>query len=360
VGYVLVGIPLACLGAGAWSLVAAYMTQGVTAYGLMYLTVRHPLRPSLGLPPRAMSSFGLKVILTNCANWGHVNLDNIAASNRQGLFALGLYGRVYSFALTPCGVLVNSLQSVLLASTAKAQERREAVGEMALVAISVILAVVGPAYATFALIPGTVITGIYGSKWVQAIPLATPLAIAVIFYACMCMLGPILTGLGRPERELWPQVITSAIAALAFFAAAKFSLLALAWAVCGINLLRLLALLISAFSILRVSWVRIAGTFLRGLLFSGGFGSFIWLLDRTLHAAIARPEARLAAIFVCSLAALLSLLWYQTRWLMGMRTIEFFYRYSSALPPWMKAHLQSQCGMQDLSLPAEQVATAEE
>lgn len=362
VGYLLVGIPLAFLGAGAWSLVAAYMTQGVTAYSLMYLAVRHPLKPSPGLPPRSMSSFGVKVILTNYANWGHMNLDNIAASNRQGLFALGLYGRVYSFALTPCGAIVNSLQSVLLSSTAKAQERTEAVGEMALVAISVILALVGPAYATFALIPGTVITGIYGSKWVQAVPLATPLAIGVLFYACMCMLGPILTGLGRPERELWPQVITSGIAALAFFAAAKFSLPALAWTVCGVNLLRLLAMLVSAFSILPVSWLKVCGTFARGLLFSGSFGGFIWLLDHSLHRAIARPEARLAAIFLCSVAALTALLWYQTRWLVGATTIEFLQRYSSALPPWMKTHLQSIHGGDKLSSMTgdQQVAIAEE
>jgi PST family polysaccharide transporter len=341
VGYLLVGIPLACRGAGVWSLVAAYMTQGCTSYGLMYLAVRHPLTPSLGLPPSSMSSFGRKVILTNLANWGHVNLDNIAVSNRQGSFALGLYGRVCSFAFTPCGVIVGSLQSVLLSSTAKAQNRKEAVGEMALVAIAVILAIVGPAYATFAMIPGTVIKGIYGAKWIPAIPLATPLAIGVLLYACMCMLGPILTGLGRPERELWPQVITCGIAAIGFFVAAKFSLIALAWTMCGANLLRLVVLLISAFSVLEMSWLKVGGAFLRGLLFSGSFGASMWLLDRILQLALTSPEARLTVILCCSAGSLTLLLWYQTRRLVGAQTIEFFHRYSSALPPWIQAHLES-------------------
>jgi PST family polysaccharide transporter len=341
VGYLLIGIPLAYCGCGVWSLVAAYMTQGVTLYGLMYLSVRHPLTPSFGLPPRAISSFGRKAIFANFAGWGHVNLDNLAASNRQGSFALGLYGRVCSFAFTPCGVVVNSLQSVLLSSSAKAQERQKVVGEMALVAIAVILAIIGPAYATFAMIPGTVITGIYGSKWILAIPLATPLAIAVVFYSCMCMMGPVLSGLGKPEREMWPQIITCAIAAVAYFIAAKFSLLALAWTVCACNALRLLLLLISTFSLLCVSWLKIAATFLRGLLFSGAFGASMWLLDHNLQVVLPKPEVRLLLVFVFSVAALGALLWYCTTWLLGARTIAFFHRYSSTLPAFLRQHLNA-------------------
>ena len=201
-GYLLLGIPLAYLGAGVWSLVAAYITQVCVTFGLMYLAVRHPLAPSMGLPTRSMSTFGGNVILTNLVNWGHVNLDNIAVSNNLGSFALGLYSRVYSFSFTPSGAIIGSLQPVLLSSTAKAQERIEEVGQMALMAVAVVFAILGPAYATFALIPETVIVGIYGPKWIQAVPLVAPLAIGVLCYSCMCMLGPVLTGLGRPEREL--------------------------------------------------------------------------------------------------------------------------------------------------------------
>lgn len=341
VGYLLLGIPLAYLGCGVWSLVVAYMMQGCTTYGLMYLSTRHSLTPSFGLPPRAISSFGRKAIFTNLACWAHVNLDNLAVSNRLGTLALGLYGRVCSFAFTPSGVVVNSLQSVLLSSSAKAQERPKLVGEMALVAVAVILAVIGPAFATFALIPGTVITGIYGSKWIQAVPLATPLAIGVLLYSCMCMLGPVMSGLGKPEREMWPQIITAGIAAMAYFTAAKYSLLALAWTVCASNGLRLLMLVISTFTLLQVSWLKIGATFLRGLLFSAAFGASIWLLDHEVQIVVPRPEARLAIVFVFSVAALAALLWYRTRWLVGARTIAFFHHYSSALPAFLRQHLDS-------------------
>jgi len=359
-GYLLLGIPLAYWGAGVWSLVVAYMVQVCTTFGLMYLAVRHPLAPSFGPPSRSMSSFGGKVILTNLANWGHVNLDNIAVSNRQGPFALGLYGRVCSFAFTPSGVIIGSLQSVLLSSTAKAQERREVVKEMALMAIAVILATLGPAYATFAFIPDTVITGIYGSKWIQAVPLATPLAIGVLLYSCMCMLGPIMTGLGRPGRQLLPQAISCAIAASAYFIAAKYSLIALAWTVCGANLLRLLLLAISAFSILHMSWIKIGATFLRGLLFSGAFGACMWLLDRNIRVVIVSPEARLAVIFAFSVAALTLLLWYKAHWLVGASTITILRRYASAFPAWIGAHLQSISGGADISLLTEAARVAPE
>jgi PST family polysaccharide transporter len=361
-GYLLLGIPLAYGGAGVWSLVVAFMTQVCTTFGLMYFAVRHPIAPSMGLPSRSMSSFGGKVILTNLVNWGHVNLDNIAVSNRQGSFALGLYGRICSFAFTPSGVIVGSLQSVLLSSAAKAQERREAVGEMLLLAIAVILALLGPAYATFVLIPETVITGIYGSKWIQAVPLAAPLAIGVLFYSCMCMLGPVLTGLGRPERELWPQAITCGVAAIAYFIAARFSLIALAWTVCGVNFLRFLLLAITAFSILRMSWMKVGAMFIRGLVFSGAFGTCMWLLDRNIRVVIASPAVRLAVIFTFSVVALMLLLWYKARWLIGISTIAILRRYTSVFPAWIGAHLQSISGGANIALltEAEQVAPERE
>jgi O-antigen/teichoic acid export membrane protein len=358
VGYLLLGIPLALRGAGVWSLVAAYLTQVSLSYALMYYAVRHPLAPCFRLPPAALFSFGRKVILTNLANWCHVNLDNVAASQGQGPGALGLYGRIYSFAFMPSNAVVTSLQSVLLSSTAKVHERRETVGEMTLAALAVILAIVGPAYATFALIPRTIITGIYGPKWIAGIPLATPLAISILVYACMSMLGPVLSGLGKPERELWPQAATATVAAATFFTAARHSLLALAWSVCAVNILRLLALLFSAFSLLSISWMRVCATFARGAVFSLLFGASVWLLDRGFTYGIARPEARLALIFPTSIALLLGALWLQPRAILGPGATDFLLRYSSALPSLLRNRLQAMDG--SVAAAGKQVAAARE
>ena len=68
--------------------------------------------------------------------------------------------------------------------------------DLTLAVIAVVFGVLGAAYATFAMIPDTTIMGLYGDKWIGAIPLMIPFAIAMPFYGAHCLLGPILCGLG--------------------------------------------------------------------------------------------------------------------------------------------------------------------
>ena len=111
-GYLLIGIPLATYGAGDWSLVLAYLAQSLLNSALLYWAARHSLVPLFALPDRSITTFGGTIIANNVVNWGHSNLDNIAASS-LGPAALGLYGRGCNFAYQPVNTVVNALQSVL-------------------------------------------------------------------------------------------------------------------------------------------------------------------------------------------------------------------------------------------------------
>ena len=117
-GYLVVGVPLAIHGAGVWSLVLAYISQCIVNSLVLNLASRHPMAPLFAFPDRSMTLFGGTIIANNVVNWGHANLDNMAAS-RLGPLALGLYGRGCNFAYQPASAVVNGLQSVLFSSTAK-------------------------------------------------------------------------------------------------------------------------------------------------------------------------------------------------------------------------------------------------
>jgi PST family polysaccharide transporter len=337
VGYVVLGIPLALLGAGVWSLVTACLAQCLLNSILLYAAVRHSLTPSFDLPDRFTSRFGGTIIANNIVNWGHSNLDNLAAA-QLGPIGLGLYGRACNFAYQPANAVVTGLQSVLISSAAKLQGRKRLMRDLTLCILAIIFGVLGSAYAAFALTSETTIVGLFGDKWIGVVPLIVPLAIAMPFYAAHCILGPILCGLGRPELEFWPQAISCGVAAIAFFAAARFSLATIAWALLGVMLFRFGMIAAFAFRLLQLSWVKVLQVVGKRIGFSVAFGGLAWSLDRTLgvpfHFA-AGP--RLVAILVYCTTVLGLSIWSAGDFVFGSDAIRFLLNYASHLPaPYVK------------------------
>jgi PST family polysaccharide transporter len=345
-GYLIVGIPLALHGAGVWSLVLAYLSQCLLNSLLLHTAARPSLRPLFALPDREITTFGGTIIANNVVNWGHANLDNIAAS-RLGPIALGLYGRGCNFAYQPVNTVVNGLQSVLLSSTAKVREKKELMREVTLAVIAIVFGVLGAAYATLAAIPDTTVIGLYGDKWAGVIPLMIPFAIAMPFFGAHGLLGPILCGLGRPELEFWPQALSCVVAAVAFFTAVRFSLVALAWALLFVILVRFGLVAAFTFRLLGISWLEALSLVARRVAFSAVFGFAAWSMDRLLRVFDCGPAMRLSILVLFCLSLLVSAMWYAGNILFGRQAIRFLLKYAAHLPAPYARQLRSQAGMGD-------------
>lgn len=331
VGYMFVGLPLAMKGFGVWSLVAAYLVQALVNSLLLYAAVRHTLLPSFHPPDRSILSFGGAVVGSNLVNWGHSNFDNLASS-RLGPLSLGLYGRACNLAYQPVTAAAATLQSVLLSASAKVRERPELLRRVVLSMLAIVFGVIGPAYLTLACIPDTVILGLYGTKWAASVPLMVPLALAMPFWGGMSLLGPVLSGLGKPQLEFWPQAFTSSIAAGAFFAASHYSLLAIAWSLFCISLLRLLAVATFLFRELSISWQTACSVIAKRLLLSALFGFVIAVMDRALRHTPLFTGARLAVDAVVATALLSALIWTAAHLIFGRLAVGFLLDYASHMP----------------------------
>ena len=80
------------------------------------------VRHSLGLvfrDPGEISRFGINILGANIANWIISNYDNTSIGWAYGTTNLGLYGRAWTLAMTPVGIVVSSAQSVLFFSLFK-------------------------------------------------------------------------------------------------------------------------------------------------------------------------------------------------------------------------------------------------
>jgi PST family polysaccharide transporter len=242
IAYLGIGVPMALLGYGVWSLVVAQLAQSGLNSLMLYLKVRHSLVPRIASDSTGLLSFGVKVLAANLCNWGILNLDNAFVGKFSGVFDLGLYSRAFSLAQTPAETVSTSLQQVLLPSASQIQHDREKLANVHAALFGLVLLVLGPPFAAMAAVPDVVIRGLLGVKWLGSIPLFQPLALAIPAYAAMAICGPMLLARGKPQVELKCQFIALIVAAPLYYVTVHRSVLTLSWTVLAVYLGRCLFL----------------------------------------------------------------------------------------------------------------------
>lgn len=245
IGFLVVGVGCALMGAGVWSLVAAWLTQTASHTLLLLVFKRHAMKPRLREGPVPMRRFATHVLSTNVVNLIIENVDNLLVGRLLGPTMLGVYSLAYTFVRTPTNHLVVTLQNVLFSASSRAQDNQAGLQRAYMTVVSAIGLVVVPVFAGVATVPYTVIAGIFGEKWLAAGPVLTPLALAMILHATMAVTGPVLSGKGAAHAELKVQFWVALALVLAILIAANYSLVAVAWAVCGIYVLRLAGMVLA-------------------------------------------------------------------------------------------------------------------
>lgn len=294
VGYLALGIPLAFLGFGVWSLVAAQLAQSCLNSALLFWAAGHSLRPRLLHPRRELTSFGGKVIAVNLVNFAIGNVDTAFVSRAFGAVSLGLYNRSMVLMMAPTNAVVATLQAVLFPVYSRAQERPDALRRGFLTSIAAVAVCIFPVFFTVAVIPRTVIEGLYGDRWIAAVPLLVPIALSRPFFASMALAGPLLWGVGKVEQELRVQIAVVLTMIPALLLASRFSLGAVAWAVFAVLTLQSILMTRPALQAAGVGW-RDAGRVIRGAaLLSAALALIIWPLDHIAFAHLASPLRLLA------------------------------------------------------------------
>jgi O-antigen/teichoic acid export membrane protein len=182
VGFPVVGLGLAALGAGVWSLVAAVITGVATAALLGYLSVRHSLRPTLNLrSARSLLHFGGRATVLQLMGWAGSNLDTVAVGRYSTTAMLGQYNRAYFLTSYPTQKLANDLMQVLFPSFSRIQDDPIRLRRVYLGATSVAAFVLLPVCAGLAVASPEVVRVILGPQWDTAIVLLPIMALAVAF-----------------------------------------------------------------------------------------------------------------------------------------------------------------------------------
>lgn len=238
IGFLCVGVLAAWIGAGVWSLVAAWLTQAtVTAVLANYRRPCFPrffkLKEGLWMHP-----FGVRVLLTNLVNWFIENVDNVIVGRFFGSASLGLYSVSYNFVRNPTNHLVTSLQAVLFPASARSQDDNTRLVRAYLTAVSGVALVAFPIFVTVAALSESVTLAVFGDTWSGAASVLIPLSLAMPLHALMAVAGPVLWGKGAAGLELKVQALTAVLFAFSLAWASGISLLMVGWVVFFVYALR--------------------------------------------------------------------------------------------------------------------------
>jgi O-antigen/teichoic acid export membrane protein len=213
--YVMIGLPMAWAGAGAWSLIAAFGVHSVINLVGSYAVTRHTLRPRLR-GDASLRRFGLHVTGTNIANWSIENLDRIIVNRFWGASALGQYTAAFTLSRAPANFLVNSVQSVSLASASRLQTEPERIAKGYLATLNLTVLITGPLFAVLAVHASIVTHIVYGAKWSEAAPLFAAFCTGLPFFAILAVSGPLLWAVGDVRKEFVIQVVGAGLTLAGF------------------------------------------------------------------------------------------------------------------------------------------------
>lgn len=279
-GYVGIGLPMAYQGYGAWSLVAAQMAQAVGYTAVVLVKSGVSIRPRLRPSKPGLFTFGGKVIGANLLYYANQNIDNFMIARFLGVTPLGIYNRAMTLVATPAGVVASGLNTILLSAASREQGNTGMVKRGFLAATEFVGLICLPVFIAIALIPETVIIGVYGEPWRDAISPIVPLALAMPVYALLTVNGPALMAINRTELEVYAQLAAFLVNAPLLYFAGQRSLDEFAWAILGAYFIRWFMLAAASWVALHVSLTEIVRALRSGLVLALPVAITVAVLDR--------------------------------------------------------------------------------
>lgn len=179
-GYGGVGITLASLGAGVWSLVVASLAQQCFAAGLTYAVVRHSLRFSFQRAPYVrLLGYGSRTSVVGFLEFINGNLDTLLIGRLLGSVLLGIYNRAYMLLYLPMYFLTNSLARVAFPAFSKIQGDLPRVRALYLTSSTLIATVVLPVCAGVAVAAPELVQVLLGPHWAASVPILRVLCLSI-------------------------------------------------------------------------------------------------------------------------------------------------------------------------------------
>ncbi|MBE0683506.1 MAG: lipopolysaccharide biosynthesis protein [Anaerolineales bacterium] len=227
----IVSIGLALSGYGVWSLVIGQLSGVVSSVLLFWIMV--PWRPRFRLDSkitRSLLAFGSSIISSDILNVTIDNLSYIIIGRLFGAVQLGVYTLAYRL---PEMLLIGNLwimASVTFPAFANIQNDADNLRRGFLGSIRLVGLIAMPICLGLIIAAEPIILVLFGSQWVDAIPVLRILALYALVASIGYHVGDVYKAIGRPDILLKMTIFTLALLIIALLIGSRHGLTGIAWA----------------------------------------------------------------------------------------------------------------------------------
>ncbi len=304
IGYCLIGVTLAILGAGVWALVAASLAQVAIDSALLIFFAR----PAVwGRPARAPAvdivRFGTGFTLGRVFNYGAGQGDYFVIGRWMSAADLGFYSRAYQLIVMPAMLLGQVLDRVLFPLMSSMQHDRQRLTDIYRRGVALIVVIIAPLSALVIVLAPEIVRVSLGSKWSAVVSPLRILAIGLVARTGYKLSDSLARSTGTVYKRAWRQAIFATLVVVG-------SLIGRAWGLEGVAVGVLIAittnyLMMASLSMTTTSltWAAFARAHNRGLVLAAIAGALSILVAAPMRSG---GLPALVILGVCSLSCALA------------------------------------------------------
>jgi O-antigen/teichoic acid export membrane protein len=332
IGFLLIGVPLAFLGAGVWSLAIAWITQSFLNLVLLYNKARHSCRFLFGVKGHADSNkFNTIALLANIASWAVANVPRIFISKAFPTHALGIYSMSYNLLMAPLQHVLSTLQQVLFSSSSRLQHDEVVLAKTFLALTGSIGFFSFPLFFGMSFMAQDITLTLFGNAWIGSSDVFSPMSLAMPMLLLMGCATPIIWGMGKVSSEFWTQIATVVVLSGSVFLATRYSLGAVAWVITLVLIARSILMIWVVCEMMNITFPRLLRTMIPSMLATILVCMLINLVNMWMSVPGVQPVLRLSMNLGIIFAVLIVLVRYPR--LFSNEVNLFFEKISTELPP---------------------------
>lgn len=225
----LVGVSMAFLGFGVWSLVGQQLTNG--SVGVLVLWRASDWRPGFRFSLkhfRELFSFGVNILGFNILNFFNARSDDLLIGYFLGPLQLGYYTVAYRLLATMTGVLISTITKVTLPTFSRLQQEPERMRNAFYKVTEMSSLITFPIFMGVAALTPELIEVLFGKQWLPSAPVMQLLILIGPLQAILFYNSSVLTALGRPDLRLKIHLLNTLANVIGFFIAVKWGIVAVA------------------------------------------------------------------------------------------------------------------------------------
>lgn len=308
-----VGIGLALMGWGVWSLVAQTLTT--TATGTVLLWRLSPWRPRRSevswARARELWGYSSKIFWFSVFKYFAQNGDRLLVGYLAGPVALGVYAFAFRLVVSPVATLSGAIGNYLFPRFARLQQDRAAVSAVYLRATGALQTAVLPLLALAAVIAPLAVPLLFGARWADAAVLIQLFAFVAGAQLVISPVGQLMKALDRPGWLFAWSVFFTALTLGLIAVGSRSGLPGIGAGLLAAHLVGVVVASRISIRLLGFRWRDLAGTSIRGVLLAGASAAAALFVGQVLPSG--EPWRLAGAVTAGLLTAAVALPWIDPR-----------------------------------------------